>query len=270
MPIRRTRSLLFGLLVFAAASPPLFAASLCGTGQTGSPLFCGDVWKMQAGGPLVLAPSGYRVDICNQFPCGGTVYSAFTDANGHWETSQTVLGCTLGGEQPWYIFVSSVEDWGSRDYPVQTVQANTTCGLQRITTYVPPGPHRPQPVSPANNSTLYTTAISLVWQNSIDSLRDDPSWPAWYDLYVKSWPLGTTQPTSYPPPTQVVCGAGTATCSYSLQLTDGTNYQWKVTAHMDVTKSIVHPVVPSIIFSNAGSYVYFSTATGRPPGCCRF
>jgi hypothetical protein len=247
------------------------ATSLCGTGQVGSPLFCGDVWKLQAGGALSLAPSGYRVDVCAGFPCAGESYSAFTDANGHWDTQAAVNGCQYGSNNhPWYIFVSSLDGWGSHDYPVQTINANNTCGLQHITTYVEPAPLRPQPISPSNNSLIYLTSVSLTWQNAIDAARNDPNWPAWYDLYVKSWPSGTTEPASYPEPTRVACAPESSSCSYAITLATSMNYKWKVNAYMDVTSSIVNPVTRPIVFTASSSYSLFSTPSGRPPGCCRF
>jgi len=265
---RHYRSIFIAVIVLLT-SLPLFATSLCGTGQTGAPLFCGTLSKISAGGTLTSAPSGYRLDICDSFPCGGHAYTAFTDASGNWETQNAVNGCMYGvNNQNWYIFVSSLEGWGSRDYPVQTIYANDTCGLAHINVRVPPAPNRPQPLGPANNSELYQTDVYLIWQNSIDDARNDPNWTVSYDLYIKSWPWGTTEP-AYPSPLHPQCAPG-PTCSYHLfNMPGGMNYKWKVDAHLDVTASIVNPVVRPIIFSSNGSYFMFTTGAGRIPGCCR-
>lgn len=272
----RFRSTFLFLLLVVLAAPQLFAASLCGTGQTGSPLFCGDVWKLQAGGAQVLAPSGYRIDICDNAPCGATSYFAYTDSNGHWETQATVNGCQYGvNNKTWYIYIYSVEGWGAREFPVQTIYANSTCGLQRITSHVPPAPLRPQPISPVDNAWLYTPSTTLKWQNAVDDQRNDPNWPVTYDLYIKSWADPDPQPANYQYVIRVAC-APLTTCSYPLTATsyppykDGYKYMWKVTATMDVTRSIVSPVYPPNLISTDGSYFLFQVGNSRCLGCPRF
>jgi hypothetical protein len=93
-----------------------------------------------------------------------------------------------------------------------------------------------------------------------------------YDLYIKSWADPDPQPGNYQYVIRVACAPMT-TCEYPLTTTsnppyrDGYKYMWKVTATMDVTKSIVNPVKNPFLVSTDGSYFLFQVGNSRCLGC---
>jgi len=146
--------------------------------------------------------------------------------------------CTLPITR-WYIFIASSEGWGTVTKPVSVQDLQADCPVSFVSLGVPPGPLVPNISYPANNAILSLTSVNIKYDSRIDADRNSPNWPATYDVFVKHWLSGATEPTSW----------------------------GKVTAKVDVSSS-VYPALRPLVLTNSHN-IYFSVNTGRCFGCGR-
>ena len=264
------------ICLFSVITPAAFATTCDGVHQ-----FCGYIYKATASSPAypyaTAAPAGYVVHFCDSPDGSGTCYAAETacgpdpvyqNCNG-FNAGPTVTGtCTLPVTR-WYIFIASSEGWGSAVKPVAMQDLQADCPVSFVELGVPPGPLVPTINSPANSAILSVTSVNVKYNSGIDADRNSASWPATYDVFVKHWATGTTEPSSwgnaiYSGPCNPYL---TGQCHTTVPLPESGNYRVKVVANLDVSSSVASGLRPLVLSTSHN--VTFWVNNGRCFGCGR-
>jgi len=256
------------IFLFLVAAPAAFA--VC----DGQHEVCGLVYKLGAtySSPEP-APEGYVVHICDDpHGLGEPCIGAQTMCGPPFPCNQFQAGgivnntCGLPIKQYW-VFVASSEGWGNTTIPIYTYAGPSDCNINLLDVNVPPAPLNPTVIYPAANAILSSTSVNLKWNSGIDAVRNKPEWPATYDVFVKHWYNGESEPMTWGSP--VYSGPcnpwGNGTCQATISTTASGNYKAKVVAKLDVSSSLV-PALRPAVFTNSHS-VYFWENTGRCFGC---
>jgi hypothetical protein len=243
--------------------------------------FCGPVFKWNT--PFnTFAPAGTVIDFCtnptpNYFETCFAVTTAcdplsMGGSNCHtyaFGNHSTTGGC-IDPVLTYYLRPRrTADDYGQDGVSIAIATGWTNCENGQPNLIIPPAPHRPNVVYPANNQSVLESTFDVKWESGLDSVRNNPAWPVKYTVFLKSWEYGANEPVGkgmviY----KGVClPTGTNQCRTSLSALPTAVYRVTVDVAMDVSAN-VDPALRPAIYTNSDSNV-FVMQTGRPPGCCR-
>lgn len=245
-------------VILLLVSLPLFA-----TDCDYKHIFCGQLFKAVAtptGWTNVPAPAGWYVYITGGPNETDTTSCNFQGQNCNFYQSGTFAWTTGCGPYTQYqLTVTSWDGWGGQGVPLMSWTQPANCVGTVPNTVVPPGPLPPSIEVPASGALVYSTTTSIIWRKSADADRDSPSWPITYEVRLKNWPSGTSEP-----PDQnsdiIYTGAcpawGTSECKLSDVLLPNTgNYRVKIRASMDVSATVPQSLRPAI-YRNSHSLIF--------------
>ena len=247
--------------------------------------FCGPVFMLNT--PFnTFAPAGTVIDFCNgQYPsvyetcfavttaCDPvTMTNCHTYAFGNHSTLD-VDGCTPSITNPLTTYYlrprRTADDYGQEGVSIATALGMPHCNNGQPNLVIPPAPHRPDIVYPANNQNVIEATFDVKWQDGLDALRNNAAWPVKYTVFLKSWAYGANEPVGKG--TVIYKGAcipaGTGQCRTSLSALPAAVYRVYVDVALDVSASVA-PALRPVIYTNTDSNI-FVIQSGRPPGCCR-
>jgi hypothetical protein len=261
------------LFLLSLAVPTAFAFD-CGTSQ-----WCGTLNKLSVVALLPPADDfamGTAVDYCTMPTGGCTIAFATSCCNSYTYGSAGQSGtCYTGTQSPTTYYVSvrrTADDWGQDGIPIWQETKYGTC-QSSVLLDVPPAPHKPNVTYPSTQGySVPTASFNLRFQSGIDAVRNNPNWPVKYTVRLKTWPAGTTEPVTWPPPIYtgpcIAYGNDTGECKVAVTDLPSGNYRAWVVAEMDVSASIRQWWLLPVVYSNDATRL-FIVPTGRPPGCCR-
>jgi hypothetical protein len=270
------RMFLLSCVLALVAAPRVFATTEC----VGTEQYCGRMKLLTSPYTFIDAPVNTIVDFCSgpgpYAPCSMTMVSSYTtDALGtetDWYSWGTSTGW-CGDSETWYIRPRRTpDDWGQMGTNVAVFTTYKGChnGLPDIK--IPPAPHKPSATFPTPGLSVPYATWTLRWQKATDAIRENPAWPVNYEVRLKSWPTGTTEP--YGTGTLQYSGAciayGDNQCKMPTAFSDlpAANYRVYIDVSMDVTAGNENPLIGPIIYTNSSSTIFY-VQSGRPPGCCR-
>jgi hypothetical protein len=267
--------LLTCVLAFALV-PRVFATTEC----VGTEEYCGRMKLLTSPYTMIDAPLNTIVDFCTgpgpTAPCPMTMVSSPTTDSLGTETDWYNWGTSTGwcgAAETWYVRPRRTpDDWGQFGTNVAVFYTLDGCnnGLPNIK--IPPAPHKPSATYPAPGESVPYATWTLRWLKATDAIRENPAWPVNYQVRLKSWPTGTTEPAGtgsllY----SGACIAYSATeCKLPSQISNlaAANYRLYIDVSMDVTAGNENPLIGPIIYTNSANRLFY-VQSGRPPGCCR-
>jgi hypothetical protein len=246
--------------------------------------FCGPVFMMNT--PFnTFAPAGTVIDYCNgQYPSvyetcfavttacdSGTMANCHTYAYGsHTERSDGCIPSITNPLSTYYLRPRrTADDYGQEGVSIAIAFGMPYCSNGQPNLFIPPAPHRPNIVYPANNQNVIEATFDVKWQDGLDAFRNNARWPVKYTVFLKSWAYGANEPVGKG--TVIYKGAciptGTNQCRTSLSALPAAVYRVYVDVALDVSAEVDSTLRPAI-YTNTDSNV-FVIQSGRPPGCCR-
>jgi hypothetical protein len=238
--------------------------------------FCGGVFLWNT--PFTtFAPAGTVVDWCNSptqnvfeqcfavsTSCDSAGYNCQNYAFGN--HNATVNTC-IQPEVTYYLRPRrTAGDFGQDGLSIAIAKGLTNCENGQPNLVVPPAPHRPNIVYPANNQTVLEATFDVKWGSGIDALRTNPAWPVKYTVYLKSWAYGANEPAGKG--SVIYKGAciptGTDQCRTSLSGLPAAVYRVWVDVALDVSNEVPVSLRP-VVYTNSDSNI-FLIQSGRPPG----
>lgn len=256
----------FALAICLFIAAPAAFATVC----DGQHMLCGSIFKLQPDMTRVPAPEGTVVQVCDRPDGLGTCYAAQTACDG--ATCNVFQTANAGGSSctvpvsSWWLMVNTPDGWGGNSVPVWAVNLPFDCSTNLPQIDVAHGPAVPTVTSPANNAIVSTSPVNIRFFNGLTAQTGN--YPAAYEVYLKRWPTGTTEPSSWGSPIYnggQCAPIGSTTCSVPVTNPESGNYRVKVVVKLDVSSIAPALARPVVLTNSTNSYFWINT--GRCLGC---